>query len=238
VQKVADMPFDLIERPTRPPDTQGWFERGYSTYPMRHFCAVADEKRGLAVLVRGLPEYEILPDRDNAIALTLLRTTRVMIPKIKTADPMQDGTQQLGPQVFEYALMPFGGAGQIPQVRTRAFDYALPMRSAQLGRQSGHLPLNASLLSVSEPFEVSAVKRSENGQNIVIRLWNTSPQDATGTVQTGFDLDQAWLSNLAEDRIEPIEVTNRRQIKLTARPRQIVTLELSVARRPQAAQVV
>jgi len=34
-----------------------------------------------------------------------------MTPKLKTVDPMQDGTQQLGPQVFEYAVMPFGGAG-------------------------------------------------------------------------------------------------------------------------------
>jgi alpha-mannosidase len=205
---------------------------------MRHFCAVADEKRGLAVLVRGLPECEILPDRDNAIALTLLRTTRVMIPKIKAVDPMQDGTQQLGPQVFEYAVMPFGGAGQIPQVRARAFDYALPMRSAQLGRQNGHLPLESSFLSVSAPFEVSAVKRSQNGESVVVRLWNTSLEQASGVLRTGFDVDQAWLTNLAEERCEPIDVTSRRQIRLAARPRHIMTLELSVARPPQAAHVV
>ncbi len=231
-QSVSDMPFDLIERPTAPRDTEGWFERGYTNYPMRNFCAVAGEDAGFAIAGRGLPEYEAYNDNDRTLAITLLRTTRVKTPKIKVEDPDQEGTQQLGSQVFEYALMPFSGWPELGTIHRASLDYTLPMRVAQFGKQNaGSLPLHHSEIEVSAPFELSAIKPSERGDTLIVRIWNTSSSEANGMLQAGFDIESALLVSLEEERLEEISIESQSSIFFIAKPRQILTLELSPSRR-------
>ena len=223
---LGDMPFDLLERSIARPDTSEWFERDYPNFPMRHFCAVATDNEGLAIATRGMPEYEIYDDEARTIALALVRGTRAYTPKVKAVDMTQTGPQQLGPQAFEYTLLPFGGRAQLADVRRAAMDFNLPLRVAQCGRQKGDLPLNHSMLTLSPPFELSAIKRAANGANLIIRIWNTSGTEATGRIELGFDASEAWLTNLAEERGEKLAIEKQRGLSIQARPRQIVTIEL------------
>jgi len=226
-RSISDMPFDLIERPIVPRDTEGWFERGYPNHPMRHLCAVATQDEGFGVAVRGLPEYEVYDDERRTLGLTLLRTTRVQTPKIKVEDRDQEGTQQLGPQSFEYALIPFQGWPDLERAYRSALDFALPMRVAQFGKGNGALPLRHSEVEATPPFELSAIKLSENGETLIIRIWNASEEDSPGKLTFGFDIHQAWLVSMDENRLEELTVHSSRTVDLSGKPRQVLTIELA-----------
>ena len=221
---VSDMPFDFPERPIQQPDTTGWFERGYPNHPMRHFCAVSSDELGLAVMTRGLPEYEVYDDLNRTIAVTLLRTSRVKTPKLKAVDQAQQGTQQLGKQVFEYAVRPFRSG--LEEVYRAALDYCIPLRAGQSGRQKGSLPMEMSFLSVPSPFSLTALKRSESGQSLILRVWNTSARECGAEIVFGFPVREVWETNLAEERKDKIQLSDNMRVCLRAHPRQILTLEL------------
>ncbi|MDO8685411.1 MAG: glycoside hydrolase family 38 C-terminal domain-containing protein, partial [Clostridiales bacterium] len=91
----AEMPFDIMKRDIKPKDTESWFEKGYTTHPQRGFSAVTDGKKGLAILNKGLPEYEAIDDMERTIAITLLRCHKMFVPKLKTVDISQEGGQCL-----------------------------------------------------------------------------------------------------------------------------------------------
>ncbi len=221
---ISDMPFDFPERPIQRPDTSAWFERDYPNHPMRHFCTVMDDHGGLAVMTRGLPEYEVYDDEKRTIAVTLLRTSRVKTPKVKSVDMAQQGTQQLGKQVFEYAVLPY--QSDLGSVYRAALDYCLPFRTGQCGRQMGFLPMEMSFLSVPDPFSLTALKRSESGQSVVLRLWNTSEKESEAKIGIGFQVSEVWETNLAEERQKRVPVVKGGGIHLKARSKQVLTLEL------------
>ena len=65
----AEGQFDVITRPIRPP--KEW--EGASTFfPQRSWVDVNDGERGLTIINKGLPEYEVYDDEARTIALTLL----------------------------------------------------------------------------------------------------------------------------------------------------------------------
>ena len=163
----SDMPFDFPERPIQQPDTPGWFERGYPNHPMRHFCAVRDHGGGLAVMTRGLPEYEVYDDTERTIAVTLLRGSRVKTPKVKSVDTEQQGTQHSESRSLN---MQYGLSAAIAvNYSVPRWITAFPLKAAQSGRQKGTLPMEMSFISVSSPFSLCALKK------IRVRKFRHSP---------------------------------------------------------------
>ena len=134
----AETQFDVVTRPicpahhddsTIPPDVKriiiGAREpKPITIFPQRAFVDVSDGQRGLAVLNRGLPEYEVLPER-NTIALALFRGTGwIARPDLQTrigdAGPMiaVPDAQCLRRMAFDYALLPHAGdwqSGRLPE---------------------------------------------------------------------------------------------------------------------------
>ncbi|NLC67559.1 MAG: hypothetical protein GX754_01990, partial [Clostridiaceae bacterium] len=176
----AEAPFHIVKREIKARDTSGWFEQGYTTFPQRGFTAVTDGKDGLAILNKGLPEYEVIDDKDKTIAITLLRCYKMLIPKLKTVDKTQHGSQCLGEHVFEYAVLPFEG-NSLLGIYEHSLAYRLPMKVAQNSAvQDGTLPLQQGLLEVSRPLILYAVKKAEQRDSIVLRLFNPSDRTVNG----------------------------------------------------------
>ncbi|MEH0152733.1 glycoside hydrolase family 38 C-terminal domain-containing protein, partial [Limibacter armeniacum] len=65
--------FDVVKRSLERPDTTEWVEQPMYDFPMHQFVDLTDGKKGAAILVDGLKEYEVLEDQDKTIAITLLR---------------------------------------------------------------------------------------------------------------------------------------------------------------------
>jgi alpha-mannosidase len=201
---------------------------------------VSDDHCGLTIANRGLPEYEVLRDGANTIALTLLRC----VGQIGDwGDFPTPEAQCLGEQRAAYAIIPHGGRISHPGPdgpAAIAYGFAYPMwgmqvasRGDAIARSDGRprpsaLPASASLVSL-DPANVvlSAVKKAEDRDSLIVRVYNPFGTAQEVALECAWPIAEAHLVNLAEERGEALEAAEGR-ISLTVGAKKIVTVELVV----------
>lgn len=179
---VADAPFDAVEREICLPDAHDWTEPWSETQPVSSWFAASDGKCGLTVLTKGIPEAACLDDETRTLVLTLLRCTRRSIGE----DYSLEGSQCLGRHVFEYAIQPFAGEWKSQGLTQSAADFITPLRAIlSASQRKGRLPDTAEYLmldvrpkSAAANIRLSCIKKSEEGEAVIIRLWNPASQKA------------------------------------------------------------
>jgi mannosylglycerate hydrolase len=222
----ADGHFDVLKRPVRPPEGKGWFQKPQPTNHQRRFVAVSDGKRGLAVLNRGLPEYEAIPAENGTdLAVTLLRCVGWLSREDLTSRPQGAGpslptpeAQCPGQHTFELALLPFSGPWDESGLIQEAASFVAPPLLAAAEDVPEH-----SWLELTPPLELSAFKRAEN-RSSVIRLYNPAAHTVQGSLRLWDTPLEAYLVNLAEERQSPLPVHSP-VIPLELTPKQVTTLE-------------
>jgi len=242
----ADGHFAAVERPIElSDDTEDWVEQPIGTYPQRAWCDVSDGERGLMIANRGLYEFEAFNDEDEetTLALTLLRCvgwlSRADMPvRAGHAGPglPTPGAQSIGEHTFEYSIIPH--TGDWTKAAAAARSFAAPMRAVPAGVHEGTLPPAGHLLEV-EPealvvhgtLRVSAIKRSEDGQALVVRLYNNSAEAVKGRVRPGVPCRREIMrATLDEDVADlPLLANKDGWAFLTARPWEIITLRFAPA---------
>ncbi len=150
---------------------------------------------------------------------------RISLLRAPTApDPEADQ----GEQRFAYSLLPHSGNWD---ERTISAAYALndPLivtGSDQLAGENDEQALLAGLLTVNAPnMVIETVKRAEDGDGVIVRLYESQRQRGLVTLQTGFPLKAAWRTSLLEDNDEALSVEGN-SIELTVRPYEIINLRL------------
>jgi len=216
----ADGHFEVVERQIEV--WKGW-ENPSNCQPCNHFVDVSDGEAGLTIAPIGLPEYEVLRDGENTIALTLLRA----VDRLGDwGDFPTPGAQCPGPNFAEYAIIPHEGplAGSGADVAARAFNVTL--RAVQTGIHDGDLPTSASWLDLS-PAELvlSTVRWAEDRDAFIVRFYNPYAAPVEATLQVGLPVTNAWRCNLNEEREAELGAIGD-GLKLTVGGREIVTLEL------------
>lgn len=212
----ADGIFMVNNRPPRrevPADGwHGWIEDPVDTHPQKHFVSVSDDERGLALLNRGLPEYEALPaddERGVVIALTLLRCVGWLSrgdlsnrrgpagPILPTPEAQMEGEWS-----FDYALFPYAGswtenAARIQQ-QGNAFNAGILCASASA--RSGPLEPGWSFARL-EPASLvlSALKRAEDGSGLIVRWYNPLASEVIADLTTALDFSRADGMSLSEE---------------------------------------
>jgi hypothetical protein len=89
----------------------------------------------------------------------------------------------------------------------------------------GHIDSAGSLLSVDSPaFVVSAIKRAEDGDGIIVRLYNTLDEEASTTVDLPAAPGGVSMVNLNEEHIDDIE-RDEDGVEITARRNEIVRFD-------------
>lgn len=248
---LVDGHFELLRRPARPPARPEWHQPPVPTAPARRFVAVEHRGGGLAVLTRGLPEYEALPARRGlSMAITLLRAVGWLSrddlltrrsgagPSLPTPEAQVPGRHR-----FEYAVQVFDDVEELlveaeayhnPLVAVRADTRAgvLPEEAQMaveprfLKDQVRDLPARRSWLRVEPACVVlSAFKRSEDGTAAVVRIWNPLEQRRAVTVIPGFPVREAWKARLDETPLERLEVAGSR-VNVEIGSKEVVTLRL------------
>lgn len=223
---VADSHFDIVSRPIAVPDSTGWVEEAGGTHPLRTFVAVNDGVDGLAVLSRGLFEYEALEDGRTTLLLTLIRACRIKlaVSEEKQTEIADVGIQCPGVRGFEYALLPFQGDWRSAGLLNLAADYIQPTSAIICGRGKGDLPHEAGLFSLNNlNVHVTCVKKAENGDGLVIRFFNPLPSPERLVLQFGRPLRSAFLSRMDETEKTPLPFKNH-QIELDAVAKKIITV--------------
>ena len=197
----ADSHFDVLSRPIAIPDSTGWVEKAGGTHPLRTFVAMSDEKNGLAVMPKGIYEYEAFEDRESTLALTLIRSCRIKlaVSEEKQTELPDAGVQCPGMQRFEYAIHAHRGNWRSAKLLQEAPAYAAPVRAGQIGRGQGKLPLELSLVAIdSDVVQVTAIKQSEDGKSLIMRLFNATGEKKRVTLSFGKPVRSASLCGMDE----------------------------------------
>ncbi len=219
--------FDVVERSLERPNTADWIEQPMYDFPMHHFVDLNDGSKGIAMLVDGLKEYEVLPDDCKTLAITLLRTFEY---KINPAAPQdyscQKGAQMLGHSNYRLALYPHQYDWNQGRVFEQAMRFNFPLRLAQTGKLRGEFGPSVSMLLVTaDDLIFSALKRPQaNIKNqLVLRLHNPTNNCIEGKVVFFKKLKSVQLATLEEVVVSDIRVENDGSFLTTVEPKQIVT---------------
>jgi alpha-mannosidase len=154
--------------------------------------------------------------RDNVMRISLLRSPT-------HPDPEADQ----GEHRFTYSLLPHAGLwGEATISAAYALNDPLIVVEAPRSRASGGAPVLSSLLSIDAPnIVVETVKRAEDGNGIIVRMYESQRRRGLVTLRTGFRLAKAWRANLLEENKAEF-VVDGDQVNLSVRPYEIVTLRL------------
>jgi mannosylglycerate hydrolase len=232
--------FSVDDRPVSPRDASSfanWVEPP-STNPQKTFVSVTSGGRGLAVANRGLPEHEVIQDdQGNAvIALTLLRCVGWLSRPDLLARKgnggwtlATPGAQCAGNQVFEYSIIPHAGSWKDAGIVELAHQFAVPalvfgVAAAGLGKG-----VSRSLVRVdSKEIVLSALKKAEEGDGVILRLWNASGETVRAALDFAVPVASVHHTDLAERRQKAVPGRNG-VFAVEFPPWKIVTLEVDLS---------
>ena len=201
---LAHHPYDFVERPIAlDPQTVTGQEMEQAEKPFLGMQAVGVGKRGLAMISGGgLHEGGVTDDARRTMAVTLLRSFRKTIGTGGESDGLEKGKR-----AYRFGLMPFAGA--LP--RTEALSELARLQAGLITRQTGKRPIRATRRCPATPprrrvssgfkhgrLVVSAIKPAEDGNGLVLRLWNPTDRPQSDALRfwrpvkkaTGVQLDE------------------------------------------------
>lgn len=225
----AESSFDVVRREIKIPDTAGWVEQATGTNPELSFVDVYDGKIGIAILNQGLPEYEVIDNKKREIAITLLRGFRYPLigadPAKSKEDVRQVNSQCPGPHEFKYAFYPHRGNWEQANIYNEAYKFNAGFKPVQCGKNEGILPEEASFLKI-EPFNVvlSAFKKSENRNEIILRLFNPTRENLTAKVEFFKKIKKVNILNLNENLIRSFKHKDSNVLNIEIKKKKIMTL--------------
>lgn len=245
VAKVEEH-FHVIERAIDLPKGEGWAQEPLPTNHQDSFVSVDDGAFGVTVVNEGLPEYEVRRDAKGVtICLTLMRgigwlsrgdlkTRRGNAgPSIPTPD-----AQCLGTHTVRYAVVIHKRDWREAGVMRLAHECNVPMRIVPARRKDQKHPADAclpavcSFLQVSPvEFFVTAVKKAEDRDSLIVRFYDTAFSGQPSAVRKGCVRiwcvpKEGYLTNLNEERKRKLRIGKDGSIPVSAKAWQIVTVEV------------
>jgi alpha-mannosidase len=229
----AEGHFDVVERPIAlPTGTAGWAEQPTGCQPQLGFVDVSDGRRGLMLLNRGLPEYEALAGQGQGVtlALTLLRCVGWLSrgdlhnrqAHAGPAEPTPEA-QCPGVHTFQYALVPHAGNYLTSMREAEAFN--APLRAVSTPAHDGPLPSQGSFLDLSPAaVVVSAVKPPQEGEGLIVRLYNAAPLPVQARLKLWRPFHEAALVPLAEGAPLRVLAADADTVTFPLRGKEIATL--------------
>lgn len=154
--------------------------------------------------------------RDNVMRITLLRSPTI-------PDPMAD----FGKHEFKYSLYPHAGSWNEATQREAYLlnDPIVAYKSSVTSDQSSVTSLQ-SLVSCDSPnVIIETIKRAQDGDGIIVRLYESQRKRGQVRVRFRSELEAAWVTNLLEENEATLSV-DQSSIILNLKPYQIMTLRV------------
>jgi alpha-mannosidase len=110
----------------------------------------------------------------------------------------------------------------------QAQQFLTPLRAAQFGKNASgtRSPRHSFLHLDSDTVVLSAVKKSERGEGLVVRLYNPTAKSAPATLRFDRPIREAWRLNLNEERQTAIRKIERKTLPLRLGAKKIETVEV------------
>ena len=219
---LAEGQFDLVRRDIQPAFT---WKNPCNAQRDQAFVTLESENGVDALMVanRGLCEYEVLRDGRNTLAITLLRSIGQIGDWGVFPTPLG---QKKGTWTLEYAMVPYQTTNKA-EAYGLGYVFAGPAALA-IGteKHEGKLPAAADYVSFDNEFiRMSAFKKAEYNDKVILRLFNTS-EEAVALTMNVPAFTTAALTNLGEEKIEDLNVVDGK-ITLDVPAKKIVTIELA-----------
>jgi len=246
----ADTPFDVEENPVEfthcpkdIPDKIRKIMNGArelvpgSSLPLHSFVCLKDDQNGAALLTNGLTEYEII--EKHKIALTLFRSVgwlarTDLLTREGDAGPMifVPEAQCLRDFEFKYSFLSFRNETtgflykQVEQFNTNVAAVYTSEHDGAMDKQKGLFCLDAD----NDRLVVSAIKKAEREDKLIIRLFNPTDQACQGTLTFGHEILRAERLNLDEHSQREL-LTGKYSLTIKVSPKKIITLGLHLKKR-------
>jgi len=237
----AESAFDVVKREIRLPEVKDWCEDPSPAKPQQNFVDINNGKFGLMVANKGLTEYEAM--EDGVIALTLVRAVewgsrgdlhncrKMKNPDGTPALPFmkEPEAQCPGRHVCYYSVIPHSGDWLSSGVWREAYNHKV--RSFSIMPPSNNLGADTSFIMIDNPnIMISAVKKSDVGNALIIRLYNLSSNPERCNLKTVFNVKGASYTNLIEERQGDISVNSDGAVQLELQKKEIKTVALHLER--------
>ncbi|QPC81271.1 alpha-mannosidase [Phototrophicus methaneseepsis] len=201
-----DIQWGNVERNTHRNTSWDW---GRFETAAQKWADLSEGNYGVALLNDSKYGYDVL---HNVMRLSLLKSATM-------PDPIADQ----GEHKMIYSLLPHTGDWRngVPE---NAYDLNDPviLRSVAGAGQS----LGQQLVGVdSRNAVIETVKLAEDGEGIIVRLYEGERNRGPVTLNVGFPVKAIYHCNLLEENQEQLDVTND-QVTLSLRPYEIVTLRI------------
>lgn len=209
-------------------DQSTWQEPPISIEPTQSYVSLTDGKTGIAVIPQGVREYEVLD--DSKIRLTLFITYGFMGKENLIYRPGRasgeriietPAAQLLKEMEFNFGFTSYAGDINDSDIDTLAkqyntnlevYTYAEFLNGRLIFSQREIEGQNAKIHSLFETegnLVVSAVKKAEEDDGYIIRLYNGKDhKDLDDKIKFNFDIKEAYYTNLKEEKTEEIKVEN------------------------------
>jgi alpha-mannosidase len=243
-ESLAGGTFEAVTRPARPVPLPHGLQRPISpelgeeqpasTHPFTGFVACAAGAFTVGLLARGIREYEVLPG-GRWIALTLFRSvgwlSRADLASRKAnagPDIPTPNAQEIGRQVFEYSLLPSGGAPDETLLSREWEDYRVTPQVLLRFAGPGRLRNGASLLEISDRTLIFSSLRRTPGGAFSVRLFDTGGTERTASIRFGLPVTWARKTRIDGTSIRELSVQSEDTgavAEVPVDPWEIITVE-------------
>jgi alpha-mannosidase len=209
-----DIQWGHVQRPTH--ENTSWDWARFETCAHK-WVDLSEGGYGVALINDCKYGHDI---HDNVIRLTLLRGTT-------DPDPQAD----IGHHEFSYALLPHTGPLDESVLAAAygfndpPFSFLINDESRAVGPSRSRLDGRSIISSASSNVIVETIKRAENGNGVIIRLYESMRKRGDVQLSCIFPLDSVWRTDLLEADIERID-TEGSCFELSVKPFEIITLRL------------
>lgn len=192
----TDSHFDIVKRSIKPFD--GWENPDHSGR-QQCFVEIFDDNSGLLIANKGLPEYEILRNGKNTIALTLVRCVGEVGDWGYFPTP---SAQCQGENLAEFSIIPYYSTNR-KSAHEQAYSYnAAPFIAVPVDLHCGSLPTSKSYLR-TEGAILSCFKKADKNKDIIARFYNPYETDTSFKIDFPKNFD-AYECRMDESNIASV----------------------------------
>lgn len=185
-------------------------------YYAQTFVDAQRTQGGVALFNRGMGGVQT---EGSVIRLILLRSI------VNYAGYYSPKASEAGSHTFEYSLYAHSGDWRNGVVQ-QAHSFDSPLMPFATDAHAGALPSHHSFLAVEEgQFEITALKRSEDGKSLILRGHETMGKKGKVTIAFDQAPARAWLSDLTEHAHQGVPVQTGK-IQFECNSFEFVTLRL------------
>jgi len=208
-----EIQFGTIERPTH--FNTSW-DRAKFEVPAQRWVDLSEGGYGVSLMNDCKYGHDV---HDNVLRLSLLRSPI-------SPDPHADE----GKHQFTYSLHPHSGDWREGETVQRAYELNCPLIAVPSELHTGDLPKSASFASLDKKHVIiDTVKKAEDSDEIIIRLYEAYGQRGEVTLTFGFNTPERVVEcNLMEEGNSMINISGN-AVRFYIKPYEIRTFKVKFA---------